>query len=436
MTGWGAACGSLTLAALLVCSQASALDWRRPWAEPPSGALTEADSDEFAWRLFIALNWPADVRKRSADPRAVLGADRPVVWETWQSPGDIFFKDGSDPGPWAPGRDGGAIATERRFETASLKDLPNAKHIVGGVMVPVADPLAGASRLTEIRMNRAAYEFIRAEELYNLDGQLRAYAAAKRVDFPLGARDIKAQWRPISAEQRSRYHTVEVAFADGTSRLFGLTAVHLASKDQAHWFWATFEHVDNPRLPGSEGWQLASRDRFACRGIAADCNRAPNRVGLEGTVWQYYRLRGTLTGYVDGAGRPQRLANSELENGMQTTASCMTCHSRASIGVVAGAPARLPIFDQGHDEAPRDVRARRGYIGMPTAEWFGGERGDAGGGGDGGRAGAGRGTVFRPLDFVWSLSKAKAKQSSALVTPGLGPGGGLSVAERIGGDGY
>src|SRR5271163_1737251 len=108
-------------------------------------------------------------------------------------------------------------------------------------MVPLADPLASASRLTEIRMNRASYEFIRAAELYNLDGQLRAHAAGGRVDFPLGSRDIKVKWRPISAEQRSRYHTVQVALADGTTRLFGLSAVHIASKDQAHWFWATFE---------------------------------------------------------------------------------------------------------------------------------------------------------------------------------------------------
>ncbi len=416
-----AATSAAMLAAMLLSSQARALDWQTPWAEPNDRALTAENSDEYAWRLFTALNWPADLRTGVADRSASLGVDGPVVWESWSTAGAIFLDDGSDPGPWAERRDSAAIATESRFETRSLKELPNARHIVGGVMVPLADPLANASRLTEIRMNRASYDYIRRADLYNLGGQLRAYAAGTRIDFPLGARNVKAKWRPISDAERSRYHTVQVAFTDGTKHLFGLTALHIASKDQAHWFWATFEHVDNPLLADSEGWQLPSRDRFSCRGPAADCNRAPRGIGLEGTVWQYYRLRGTLTSYVDSVGRPQRLANSELETGMQTTASCMTCHARASIGVVAGAPARLPIFDLSRSELAQRALTRRGYVGLPKPEWFGDSHG------------AGLGPAFRPVDFVWSMAKAKPAKSAVATTPPPGSAaivGGM--AESIG----
>jgi hypothetical protein len=141
-------------------------------------------------------------------------------------------------------------------------------------------------------------------------------------------------------------------------------------------------------------------------------------------VWQYYRLRGTLTRYVDGAGRPQLLANSELENGLQTTASCMTCHSRASIGVVAGVPARLAVLDAGGSEAARDALARRGYVGLPKAEWFGAP--DA----------AAHGPEYRPLDFVWSLAKAKPKKTSAVVAGGLGRGEVDSAMAEIDGGGF
>jgi len=416
--------GPLTVVAVLLSTQAWALDWHQPWAQPRGEVLTAENNDEYAWRLFVALNWPADAGTRSAVRTASFGADRPVVWEAWQNAGAIFLDDGSDPGPWAQGQNGSAVATELRFENSALKDLPNAKHVVGGVMMPLADPLASASRLTEIRMNRTSYEFIRSAELYNLDGQLRAYAAGNRIVFPRGARDVKAKWRPISAEERSRYHTVQVAFADGTTRLFGLTALHIASKDTSHWFWATFEHVDNPLLPDNEGWQLPSRDRFACRGLAADCNRAPRQVGLENTVWQYYRLRGTLSGYVDGAGRPQLLANSELENGLQTTASCMTCHSRASIGVVAGAPARLPILDPSGSEPARGALARRGYVGLPKAEWFS-EPHDAA-----------HEAAYRPLDFVWSTAKAKPKRASVVGAADMGRGEVDRVMLGIEGGGF
>jgi len=390
------------------------LDWSQPW-EPPYDAADAANhSDEYAWRLFVALNWPADLVARVADSRRPFGADQPVVWETWQNAGEVYLAGGQDPGPWLPGDPARPMSPVRRFETVSSKDLPVMRHIVAGVMVPLLDPVASARRLTEIRMNRTAFEFIRGRGLYTVEGQLRA-ASRGVVSFPPWSREVKAKWRPIDAAEAARYHTVTITLADGTRRLFGLTALHILSKDLPNWFWATFEQVDNPGLPGAEGWQLASRDRFACRGMAEDCERAPAGVGLEDTVWRYYRLRGTMTGYLDAEGRPQRLANSELETGMQATASCMTCHSRASIGLVGGAPARLPIFD--------DERSRRGFIGLPQLQWYRaatqdpadglgevGARREAGRLGEEAVADGADGLEycgFRPLDFVWSLSLAQ-----------------------------
>jgi hypothetical protein len=374
---------------LLVCclaTRAVALDWSDPGREPHDAAAAAERSDEYAWRLFVALNWPADLDERAPDRSAKFGADRPVVWESWMSAGNVFLDGGADPGPWLPRR-AAQQANERRFE-ASSQQLANLRHVVGGVMVPVLDPLEGARRLTEIRLNRTSFEFIRANELYDVEGQLRAYAGGS-VAFPYGARQVKAKWRPVGENERTRYHTMEVTLADGTRRLYGLTGLHIAAKDLRHWFWATFEQVDNPHLADNEGWQLPSRDRFACGRDPPDCNRAPARIGLEGTVWQYYRLRGTLTRYTDARGEPQRLANSELESGMQSSASCITCHSRATIGVVSGAPVRLPIFDSREQDDPLQ---RRGFIGAPS--WFEAPQGTP---------------RYRPLDFVWSLAKAQRK---------------------------
>ena len=392
------------------------LDWSTPWLETHNPAQAATNPDEYAWRLFIALNWPANTTTREADPAATPGADKPVVWETWQNATDVYLDDGQDPGPWntrragttarprtsdrslAPAPAAAPPANEARFETFSLKDITNARHIVGGKMVPLATPTANAKRLTELRMNRVAFDYIRAHELYNLDGQLRMVAAGQPVNFPPAATEIKASWRPIGDAERTRYHTLEVRFADGTERLYGLTALHIVAKDSPQWFWATFEHVDNPTRPDADGWQLPSSDRFACRGDAADCNRAPAGIGLEGTVWRNYRLRGTLTNFVDTANRPLLLANSELEAGMQKSSSCITCHARSSLALVAGAPTRLPIFAT--RVAAADLPAtteRRGYTGLPLAEWFE----------DAGHTGQ---PLFKQLDFVWSLSKARPRR--------------------------
>ena len=372
-----------------VLSAVDAAESQRPWM-PPTQAEAAADSDAYAWHLFVALNWPADPDRHAADSALRLGAaDRPAVWETWKNSADIFLHNGAEPGPWA----GAPLADERRFEVISPRDFPNLKHIVNGRMVPVADPLADAKRLVEVRVNRLSFEYIRAHRLYNVDGQFAAVADGKRVGFPPGAINVKAAWRPITAAEAPRYHTVSLKLADGSTRLYGLTALNIAAKSRPDWLWASFEHADNQFRADGDGWLHPSRDTFACRGQSADCNRSPADIGLEGTVWQNYRLRGTVTEFVDAANQPQLLGNSELEAGLQATASCITCHARASIGLVAGTPARLPIFKTGAD--------RKGYVGRPDPQWFLGSRRDE---------------AFLPLDFVWSLSQA-ASQRGGRVLP-------------------
>jgi hypothetical protein len=277
-------------------------------------------------------------------------------------------------------------------------DFPNLRRIVGGEMVPVAEPVLSANRLIEVRMNRTSFEYVRAHELYNVDGQLQAIGDGRRVQFPRGSMQVKASWRPIEDGQRSRYHTLAVRLGTGPTVLYGLTALNLASKDRPNWFWASFEHVDNAARTGAEGWQTASRDSFACRGTSRDCNRAPRGIGLEATVWQNYRLRGTLTTYTDASGAPQLLGNSELEAGLQKSASCMTCHSRASLGVVEGRPARLPVLDTAAGPGVTGAARRRGFVGLPSPAWFNRDS----------QAGPGR-PVYRPLDFVWSLAQARPR---------------------------
>jgi hypothetical protein len=391
-------CRGLTLALVVAVSSVSpaiqALDWSHPWQEPRSAADASLHSDEYAWRVFIALNWPAN--RYGTDSNQSLASQSPAAWETWSSANDIFRPDGTDPGPWSriaadqtQHEGAGAVPIgSGRFEAFSARDLPNLQRVEKGIMVAVKDPLAAARRLTEIHMNRAGYDYIRTRRLYNTDGQLRILASGVPVAFPAGTKEVKAKWRVINETERGRYHTLTVILPDGTRRLYGLTALHVVTKDLPTWFWATFEHVDNPQLPGNEGWRAPSRDSFACGSAEPACNRAPRGIGLQGTVWQNYRLRGTLTAFVDAAGQPNLLANSELEAGMQPTASCITCHSRAGIGAVEHQPIRLPIFDTSTADSQPDPHLKRGFIGTPRAEWF-----------ENGR--------IQSLDFVWSMAKAK-----------------------------
>src|ERR1700722_2493007 len=75
-------------------SRAMALDWRQPWIEPHDADAALTHSDEYAWRLFVALNWPAQPSAHAPKTSTSLAAEGPVVWETWIGAGDVYLEHG------------------------------------------------------------------------------------------------------------------------------------------------------------------------------------------------------------------------------------------------------------------------------------------------------------------------------------------------------
>ena len=200
---------------------------------------------------------------------------------------------------------------------------------------------AGAvDRSNEIRFNKGSYDAFRSAQLFKFEGIRDALRAGNRtLNLPPMAKAIKAQWNKITEAQKPRYHWTEVLLENGTKETFGLIALHITTKDLPNWFWTTFEHVDN-KQPGrvldggeSQGWQRPSVDRFACATPPHDCDAIPANIGLEGTKWANYRLRGTQIDYFNSLGEPTRLSNSILEQGLQQS-SCISCHAKAASGAM------------------------------------------------------------------------------------------------------
>jgi hypothetical protein len=357
-----------------------------PYDIPQDTASAANIPDEYAWKLFVAINWPADTARRAANPSAKFGADGPVVWETWKNArGEVFRSDGRDPGEWLDQQ----VAVARNltdFDTRPLQQIARDRQL--GNLQPAFDPAAALRGINETRLNKEAYEFVRSKTLYNLEGQnALAKAGELTLTFPLAGKEIKAQWRLITEAEKSRYHWATMRMPDNTTGIFGLTALHITTKDLPNWFWATFEHVDNPTRPGNEPWRLESRDRFACSTAPYNCNLAPQGIGLQGTKWEFYRLRGTQTDFVDSRGNITLLANSQPEQGFQQTSSCITCHSRSAIS--ANGDDRPDIFRPDGQS----------FNGTPDPAWF--ITRDANG------KQTGR---YTQLDFVWSLFRARPKQ--------------------------
>jgi hypothetical protein len=365
------AIGSIAVSQLAL-PQAAQADERDTLRRSISGYNTNAAlnfSDQYAWQLFSDLNRPADLTNCMPDTSKALGDDGVTVWEVWQSREETFLDGAAKPPRWKQGCANG-----------------------GHYSLPVGD----FSNFDDeaVRINKKAYRFIRSQQLYSLDEQERlAQEGVRDIDFPLGSKTVKAGWVKIEESDKPYYHWVETE-RDGETIIYGLSAIHIASKDFPTWFWATFEHVDNNTrwnhtYPDAfPGWVVPSKDSAACPPSNLACNEIPAGYGLEGTKWENYRLRGTQTEIVDNRGTPTVLVNSHLEGVLdQESMSCISCHALAVKGT-SGDSMPIPITEGTNSEGKP-----MGHIGALDPNLFLDENGSA--------------IPYVGLDYVWTLRNAK-----------------------------
>jgi hypothetical protein len=371
--------------------------------------MAQTNPDEYAWRLFLALNRQALPGKRGlSDPSyptiREFEVDKPVIWETWaltsggrngkhklpqKNTSEVFLDRGATPPPWDqlgsnqksfelyPSKQmhgvtqivDAALSTNLKSQGKSEKEVQNAlERDFAERFIGEPNPGEEAQGIgEEVRMNRPLFEHIVANNLYNIEGLEEAFRKFKEswtgdnfemLNVPSASQEIKAKWVRIREEDKPRYHWRQIKGSSGETQIWGLTALHIMTKDLHDWFWSDFEHIDYLALPvqsvnpdfGSnivdraevESRDTTTRTTAGCdpKQGAKDCS-GKYIEGLRGetvgTKWANYRLRGTQTTFTcyDASSCneiPTVLANTQLERGFQQTSSCITCHSRASIG--------------------------------------------------------------------------------------------------------
>ena len=336
-----------------------------PGGDAAAAALAQNNPDEFAWQLFQYMNLQAaGGQAGAAAPGATMSnydEDRPVVWETWalasgvgasQEGSEVFKPDGSDPGDWGRLPRGTvqpkAFSVELKLAAARVPEAANAPPrtvpVLRGVSVApniFIGPGTGPQG-EEVRINRAAFEFIQTNGLYNVEGLLAKYEEASRtgnrdlIQFPPATKEIKAYWLPtanpaaISADEKARYHWRKVG-----KNYYKLAALHIITKDIKEWFWADFAQEDFERrgVGDTQDWALPSRNSTT-RGPNAPAkgSKEGERKELTGSKWSHYRLRGSQIAFLDAAGLPTVIGNVLLEGRNANKSSCMTCHFAASVG--------------------------------------------------------------------------------------------------------
>jgi hypothetical protein len=228
--------------------------------------------DNFAWRAFIALNWPSltDADHRGMPDRAkAFGDPGPRVWETYKSRYELF-QAGSDGAPVAPPRWAtydalnpcGARVDGRAKTLASFTPFMdfNQPIFIHGVSGSPLVAQNGTYTRYETRLNETEYSALSSS---GWSQSLNLPDRDHPAQVPAGSIAVKAAWRILTEADtpaiRSRYYVVKGANVVDAAKTIAaghvvcskadiaLVGLHIVirTKRRPQGLWSTFEHVDN-----------------------------------------------------------------------------------------------------------------------------------------------------------------------------------------------
>lgn len=224
--------------------------------------------DNFSWRAFIALNWPAldGVANRGQPDRSKKLSDiGPRVWETYKARYEVFAPGAPKPAAWASydGANpcGGAVGNQTKTLSAfsHFADFNQASFALSALANPLIDQNRMYARY-EVRFNREQFDTI-VDENNKWYIQQKLPSAASPGKFNDGSIEIKAAWRVLKTGDntvRGRFYITKAMVFDpvATQRAgsivcneheIALVGFHIVIKTKLRpqWIWSSFEHVDN-----------------------------------------------------------------------------------------------------------------------------------------------------------------------------------------------
>lgn len=341
--------------------------------------------DDYSWRTFIAMVWPAVSGQRGQpDAGQSVSAPGPRVFETLKSVWEMFHSDGSTPSAWnvydAPVFN--ACKATIPFGAIVLASFSKFSDLGEAGIGNLVGPLV-AQNVTYVRyltgFNEVEFNQIAEEQLY-LRKNIPAFP--KHLTFHDGALDVKSSWILMArVPHPERYYTRMALVLDPRSGncsqvTVGLVGLHIVQKTptRPQWIWSTFEQVDNvpPVDSGASGSfnfndgtsvAMPKKNPLKLNPLTLP-TPAPFNVqrltpinastvstnmayrGLlrsAGSVWQFYQLvmtqwplkasqpslPATPANTFPGTGATTAFANTTMETFDQTDSAtgCMACHN-------------------------------------------------------------------------------------------------------------
>jgi hypothetical protein len=336
--------------------------------------------DDFSWRSFVALVWPAlNGQRGTPDTSKTVAGSGPRVFETYKALYEVFHIDGSAPSKWnnfdPPSMNPCAI--QASFDDITLASFSKFSNVGQAGFSGLVGPLV-AQNQTYVRfmtgLNQSEFEQILGNDLY-----LRSNLPLSKP-FKDGSIDVKSSWIDMTNIPRpDRYYTrsawlMDPATGNCSQTVVGLVGLHIVQKTptRPQWIWTTFEQVDNvpPVVTGGPGTfnfndgtanPMPSKNPYKIDPLSIP-TPAPYNVSrikpvhsttqatnttyqtlLAGTPWQFYQLvmtqwplmpsspstPGTPQNTFPGTGATTAFANTTMETFDQSSvfSGCMGCHT-------------------------------------------------------------------------------------------------------------
>jgi hypothetical protein len=217
--------------------------------------------DDYSWKAFIALVWPAMSGQRGIpDPAQSLSkADATLVFETYKADWETFQPNGARPTPWNETAAASIPCSNAKpgdFVLSSFTKFGNIGEAGIGNLVSVLVAQNGTFVRYLAAYNEVEFTAIRSNNWYlaaNLpDNQP---SPANPITFSSGSLNVKSSWIDMTnIPHPERYHTRMAWLQDpisgacsSTPVMVGLVGLHIVQKtpSRPQWIWSTFEHVDN-----------------------------------------------------------------------------------------------------------------------------------------------------------------------------------------------
>lgn len=263
--------------------------------------------NQYSWQALVAIMWPRD-KEGNAMPN--FTDEGKATWLGWKEAFQVYREDGGVPAPWAGKRTVGAklfdanIALEEDARVYLSSEIP-AHH---GKTKNVADEedQAFAGKLFdqngnmvvyEVLMNKEEFDYVYANKLYNINGQIDFTKTKQIANFPagdfkthkLGAVEIKFAWKILKDDdiKERYYHLKGYVMDDSTKKLvkkdLGMIGFHISQKTPTgkQWVWSTFEQIDNlaQNVMEKDGKQMRIHPTLT----NPDCEICPVNVNLVDT---------------------------------------------------------------------------------------------------------------------------------------------------------